>query len=561
MLTLIPFIHPANMSAFPRENIIQNAMMEFHSGPNPSIQKEEKKREELQLFPSQHFGIFTLTIADTPMITQNQVIDTSNDMSGSMSDLCADSRTKMKHVTHTLENLISALSVRQEANVTMATYGFDDRVEPIFEDTKLTEENANELRSKLSKLQPRNGTNLYQSLEMQKLRTQTRFATNPHIRQTNITLTDGQANEGTSTCYNQMASLVPANCNNIFIGFGKEHNAPGLKKLADAQPNGSYFYIAEIEKGGLVFGEIIHQLLYTALTDITIQMTHAEIYDYRTNQWQSELHIPSIVSEATKIYHIRAINPEQVTANIVACSAIHAESTASTIEDDIIPLPGLCQHQSQDQEHHDLGIYMIRQRTQEIIFQAHEYSLTKEQLHETWDQEIYDRSRQRQTEIRELLTNHIAFMKTYAQEKSLTTNETITSLITDLTIILHTFGGNKASMYSAARGDSQGRQTSNQVSYICPEDMCMAPPRLKRQNARGDGEEPRPRPNVLFQRQGSLQEKEKDEEDQNEEPEVPIFMQGLSRCNTTPKQKELMRDLSMGSSHATQELDEMDLPI
>jgi len=531
------------MSVFPRENIIQNAMMEFHSG---------ETEKEVVLFPddpTQRFGIFTLTIADTPMIRQEQVIDTSNDMSGSMSDLCADSRSKMKHVIHTLENLISALSVRKEANVTMATYGFDDRVEPMFRDTKLTEENANELKSKLSKLQPRNGTNLYQSLEMQKLRAQIRFDSNPRIRQTNITLTDGQANEGKSTSYDVMATLVPPNCNNIFIGFGKDHNASGLKKLADAQPNGSYFYIAEIEKGGLVFGEIVHQLLYTALTNITIQMSHAEIYDYRTNQWQNELHIPSIVSEATKIYHIRSTTPEQATANIIACSAIHNETTASIIEDDIIPLPGLYSlqgEQEQEQEHHDLSIYMIRQRTQELIFQAHQYSLAAEQLHEKWDQGIYDSSRQKQTEIRELLETQIAFMKRYAQEKSLTTNETLTSLIADLTIILHTLGSNKASMYSAARGDSQGRQASNQVSYICPEDMCMAPPRLKRQNAIGDGA------GNIFERADQAVDGEY---------EVPILMQGLSRNNTTPKQKELMRDLSMGSSQATQELDEIDRPI
>ena len=122
----------------------------------------------------------------------------------------------------------------------MATYGFDDKVEEIFQDTKITQENAADLRNKLDQLEPRNGTNLYQPLELQAKRAAARQAVNPTLRQTNITMTDGQANQG-KTSYSEMATQVAPNCTNIFIGFGGDHNAVGLQQLADAQPNGSYF--------------------------------------------------------------------------------------------------------------------------------------------------------------------------------------------------------------------------------------------------------------------------------------------------------------------------------
>ena len=185
---------------------------------------------------------------------------------------------------------------------------------------------------------------------------------------------DGQTNAGTSTEYNEIAKQVAPHCTNIFIGFGGDHNAIGLQQLADSQPNGSYFYVAEIEKAGLVFGEVLHALYYTALTDITIEMFDSEIYDYKTNTWTNRLFVPSIVSEAMKTYHIRSATPEQACATIVACSVVHNESEPTLIDDDVVPLPALRQVDGTALQI-DLTVYMLRQRTQELMYSAHQHSL------------------------------------------------------------------------------------------------------------------------------------------------------------------------------------------
>ena len=535
-----------------REKIINNVIMDFHTASIlrliPILESEPSTPEmhaplsalnqmyDFNLFPEDSaikFGILKIKIADTPMLTQPQVLDSSNDNSGSMADCCNDGKSKMEHAIHTLKNIVTAVAKSEHASVTMGTYSFDDTVETIFQDAKITKDNAAELRTNLDQLHPRNGTDLNQALEMQATRSRERYAANPSVRQTNITMTDGQANQGKTTLYSEMTSQVAPNCTNIFIGFGNDHNASGLQQLADAQPNGSYFYVAEIEKAGLVFGEVIHQMLYTALTDITIELTDAEIYDYKTNTWQTQLKIPSIVSEATKTYHIRSATPHLVSAKISAQSAVHNETEPSLISDDNTCLPLLLNCDTNEINLTDLSVYMLRQRTQELMFKSHQHSL------------LGHRDPEAGKAIRTEMTQYLNFMQQFAKERNLEDDDMLKTLIADITIILQTFNGPKAAMYSAARTGSQGRQTSNNVSYVPPEDMAVrrrynrAPNGLRRQNARNGFNE--------------------DQDDQYDEEDLdmlgimpsmpPPLMHQLSRTNTTPRQMTMMREMSQGGCH------------
>jgi hypothetical protein len=392
----------------------------------------------------------------------------------------------------------------------------------------------------LDQLEPRNGTDIYKPLELQAKRATARHAVNPSIRQTNITMTDCQANEGV-TSYSKMAEQVAPNCTNIFIGFGGDHNAVGLQQLADAQPNGSYFYVAEIEKAGLVFGEVIHQMLYTALTNVTISTENAEIYDYKTNMWSTSIYIPSIVSEATKTYHLRSTTPNSVLIHISAQSSIHGDQEST-------PMDLILRNVSEEQV--DLSLYMLRQRTQELMFKAHQHSLKLiNDPKVSYAPETRDAYYESQKSIRKELTDYLKFMKQFAKEQNLEEDELLTTLIDDIVIILQTFGGPKASMYSGVRSGSQGRQASNNVGYVAPEDMVGRAPRaprhfgLRRQNAWCQTQE---------------LEIQEDDEDTFDETLLspPILARALTRTHTTPRQMTLMRECSQGI--AVSELDEDD---
>jgi len=563
-----------------REKIIASASVEFHTASMPRLipvlpQAEEQGQEQVQpseqvqplelppppvvppaasfeynfsLFPEnpEHmFGVFKLTIADTPMLTQTQALDTNNDISGSMGDFCKDGKSKMQHAKHTLKNIVTALSKNEGASVAMATYGFDDKVEEIFQDTKITPENAQELRNKLDQLEPRNGTDIYKPLELQAKRATARHAVNPSIRQTNITMTDGQANQG-KTSYSEMATQVAPNCTNIFIGFGGDHNAIGLQQLADAQPNGSYFYVAEIEKAGIVFGEVIHQMLYTALTNVTISTENAEIYDYKTNMWSTSIQVPSIVSEATKTYHLRSTTPNTARIYISAQSAVHGDQEPAILELDDVIL------QNHPDKIIDLSLYMLRQRTQELTFKAHQHSLKLvNDPKVSYAPETRDAYYEMQKSIRKELTDYLKFMKQFAKEQNLEEDELLTTLIDDVVIILQTFGGPKASMYSSVRTGSQGRQASNNVGYVAPEDMvCGGAPRMQRHHG--------------LRRQNAWAGVEPQEEDDADAFDAsllspPTLARALTRTHTTPRQMTIMRECSQGSTVA--ELDEDDLNV
>lgn len=529
-----------------RENIIESVVLQFHTAANPKLipilnqeqhQEQQQDQEQQQeqthntynfnLFPdnpNQKFGTLEIKIADTPMLTAHHVLDTNCDMSGSMDDNCSDGKTKMQHAKHTLKNIVTALSKTPGTSVTMATYAFDDKVETVFQDTEITKdpETTDHLRLQLDQMQPRGGTDIYQALNMQATRAKNRAQ--KKIRQTNITLTDGQANQGKSTSYAEMAKQVAPNCTNVFIGFGHDHNAVGLHQLADAQPNGHYFYVAEIEKAALVFGEVIHQMLYTALKNVIIQVENAEIYDYKTNAWSKELKIPSIVSEATKTYHLRSTTPDDTVVKILAQSEIHEEETeeSTLISDDNTPLPNLINAETEQTFPTDLSAHMFRQRTQELLYKAHEHSITSEiQTPTTPTREAY---KEKSKTIRKDIVEFTRFMQQYATENGLENDDLINTLIADLTVIAKTFGGPRSALYTMSKSSSQGRQTSNNTNYIDPSDFAT-------RNTFG------------LRRQNAL-----DPIDLNDLPSPAALQRGVTRTYTTPRQIAMMRRLT-GEQH------------
>ena len=60
--------------------------------------------------PNLTFATLNIVIADTPMISHEQIIEFNVDISGSMGDTCRDGKSKMTHASHTLKNIAKVLS-------------------------------------------------------------------------------------------------------------------------------------------------------------------------------------------------------------------------------------------------------------------------------------------------------------------------------------------------------------------------------------------------------------------------------------------------------------------
>ena len=517
-----------------RDKIIEETNMEFHNIKFPSLKEGEYNLNLFPENPDYKFGILKIKIADTPIITSEQSIDASIDISGSMDSTCDDGQSKMHHANHSIKNIINVIGNSENASVEMSVCGFDNDIKTIFTDKNVTMDSINELRQQINNLIPRNSTDIYKSVEMQKERSNERSNKNPNTRQFNITMTDGQTNCGKSLDYLQISSQVPENSTNVYIGYGKDHNAIGLQLLADIKPNGMYLYIPELEKSGLILGELMHLILYTALTNITIEIFDGEIHNFKNNTWSNKLEISSLVGESTKTFHIRTLNPDIIEASITAQSMIHNETEPSLIENNIFPIPALIEDDVSNpieiRPECDLSIEILRLQTQILMFKAHEYSLTACVMKD----DILMKS------IKKELKDYIKFLNQYAEENNQKDNEMLILFISDITIILKTFGSERAAMYSGVRSESQGRQTSNTIYHIDEEDIY----RNSRHRRNNGGR---------FQRQNAcdiLNNSDEDYEDDEDDEDHNIPQPAkLTREYTTPRQMTMMRGVSEGGTY------------
>ena len=277
------------------EEIINKAYIEFHNS-NTTFKIFESENENIDY----HFGILKLEIIEMPIISTPQLVLSTNDMSGSMSDLCKDGCTKIHHMNHTLKNIISVLKEKNESNISMEIVGFHDKIEEIIPLMNLN--NCDKTIKQLHKIIDKkliasNGTNIEIALKNAQNRFESEEVKDFPIK-THIFMTDGNTNEGEESP-EVLKHLVLSEHKNIFIGFGLDHDALLLQTFA-SNKNASYYYVDKIENAGFVFGEVLHEILYTALKNIKITITNGEIYDYMTNTWSNILHISSIISEAKK---------------------------------------------------------------------------------------------------------------------------------------------------------------------------------------------------------------------------------------------------------------------
>ena len=465
------------------------------------------------------FGVLRIKLADTPMTSQPQLLYFKNDMSGSMDDMCSDGRSKMKHSNHATSNILR-LAAETDAEIWVQVDAFDDKIVPIIPAQRVTKDNIQQLVAMVNGIMPRNGTNLELALNDSKMKISEFKEQHPEFVVTHIFTTDGQANTGSQN-NSTLAECVEPSYSNIFIGLGLDHSADTLNALS-SRKHAAYYFIDKIENGGLVFGEVIHGILYKALVDITLTVENAEIYDYRTNQWSSTLEIDSLTGEAEKTYHLRrAYDTTPFDVEVKISGTASTQPYATTVF--CIP-PLIDEHGTNIEPRLDLSKYIFRQRTQELLYEA-KCKVTQGE---------HDKIHTLKTKMRDFL----AQMKAYIEKRpELAADSTFQTLNDDLVIVIRTLGTHYQTMYTSARANSNGRECSYNVSEV-PGAPRRNPGGLRRSNA--------------YNGVGNL--------DQDLEAEVGDELQMLSqgplaRTHTTPRQINLMRSCSSGTQ-AEQLLDD-----
>jgi uncharacterized protein YegL len=462
-------------------DIIKLSIMEFHDSefiPNqlnifdPNSNNQDDPTE---------FGILTVELKETPITKNEQFILFTIDTSGSMGDMCSDGFTKLQYVIHTLINIFKLFAENEDhTEIHIQVEAFNNYTETIIEETKITSKNINNIIEKIKKVISSNNTNTENALkrasniiDLKLLKIKQKIINVTHV--SHIFMTDGKSTYG-NTDPEYLQTLLKKEIPNIFIGFGIEHDSNTLNILSSIK-NASYYFVDVLEKAGMVYGEIIHNILYKALEDIEIEIKNGKIYNWKTNTWDEKINIDMLIGEAIKVYHICGKKSEiqniecKIKGKIINHDKNQDQNQYFEIDCDMLPklldLPT------------DLNNYLFRQRTQELLYlvrnlEKNTYNSITNNLNchlmrINTQLQIVDTDDLK--ELKQKLKEFLNHMKKYMVETDQMNDPFMKNLCDDIYIVYRTIGTVYSDMYSSARHTSQGRQQSYNVNSINEEEL------------------------------------------------------------------------------------------
>jgi hypothetical protein len=379
------------------------------------------------------------------------------DCSGSMSDICSDGRSKMQHIIHTLKNIVLFFHQHLNPKFHVTINAFDTQIYSIVARTNITYDNINEIISKIDTIIPHGRTNIEFALkksaeEINKLTTEF-----PNTIVNHIFMTDGDATDG-SRVISVLQSIVNPDITNEFIGFGLDHDAALLNGLSSVGKS-AYYFIDKLESAGLVYGEILHSILYKLLTDSEITIENGLIYNFKTNTWVESLMIGNIISESNKTYNIISTNPDECKVNIKGMM----NGVITTFQATLI-------------ESTDLSVQVYRQRTLQLLYKVNDFCTSKRNLDDQnqanyfgiidYNIERHEDMRKHEKSLKLELASLMQEMKKYMHDNNLQDDKILKNLCDDIYICFRTFGTRFETMYCSARQTSQGTQRQYTASSI-----------------------------------------------------------------------------------------------
>jgi hypothetical protein len=391
--------------------MLSSSSIHFHDEVIPVVVKEGTK-----------FGTFEMQVCKTSMIPHPLQINLMIDQSGSMDEKCSDGNTKIDQIKHVTNNILRYIAKNcLDGNVTVGLYTFNDKVERIFENVVVFDDNLQDLIKLVHKFYAENETNIELALK-------SLIDLPPHPDRTNIFMSDGDATTG-ETRPTEFAKFVDTSATNFFVGFGREHNPHIFSNLSEA-PKSTYYFVDKIEQSGLAYGEILHATLFKCFRDVKITINNGEIYDWKTNQWVVELLIGNLSGDTKKTFQIVAADPAAVTIRITGVNIF----LESEFEESFATSP---------QNTANLMNMYYRQKTQEFLYLA--------------------RTGQENEDLKTRIAEFTKEMKEYMRIHDLMQDPLFKNLCDDLVIVYKTMGTRFGVMYSAARQTSQGEERTFNV--------------------------------------------------------------------------------------------------
>ena len=225
------------------------------------------------------------------------------DCSSSMSLKHKNRNTKIQQVIHTLKGIFKELAKESEKNNTeihVAVTGFGQILYQILDFIKITPENVSRLLEILDNIKTYTLTNI--EIALQNAKNILDGLSSDNTRIYHVFMTDGEITMGENNPQ-KLKQMVDTNYTTICIGFGKEHDCGLLIELSNFL-RGEYYFIDNTENSAMVYGEIVYNIIYHAIDAFKLRLYNGLIYDWKNNQWVSELEIASLSNDREKIFHL-----------------------------------------------------------------------------------------------------------------------------------------------------------------------------------------------------------------------------------------------------------------
>ena len=417
------------------------------------------------------------------------------DRSGSMGSLDKNSKTPLEYTIHTVKSLISYLEEikinNPEIIIKILINAFDNKQLNIgyHEIGQSTEKYF----KKINNITPRGTTDIegaFKSILQDEL-----YSKTDDFQKAHILFTDGKPNVGKQSAKG-ITDKNPKG-KQIYIGYGSGHDSKLLQDMSKIV-KGEYHFVDNIENAGMVYGEIIHGLLFQAVKNIKVTIKGAEAYDFQNNIWSNEINFHSFASEHSQTLILRS-NWDSVEP--ISVSVIYSETNNNKhCKMDIFSQYNCTSGESKQTDRNlDVEKQIYRQKTLEILYDA---------LNENYiDTHTF----------KESITIFEKGLKNFMKEKNLEDDPFMLKLCADIYIAYSGINSSVGDAFISSRLNCQGSQRAYQISDLtCLRQPAMSPTSFRSVNPSNNSDTIMAPPKNLRQ----------------------------SSCYTTPSQNRVMRSLS-----------------
>ena len=442
------------------KSIISNEILEFHT---PSL--------PVPLFsnPNEVFGTLAITIAKTMKTKKPLYIQCTVDVSDSMSEKGNNTYTRLDYVKRTLIKMFTFLVETVDTEVRVHIDTFSTNFTTVMQTVLLTKENLEDLSDKINEMKSNGLTNIELALNKSNAIMKSNLALHPASKSVHLFLTDGDVTAGASHT-NTLLELVNPNFTNIFIGYGAQHNATLLSKCANKSQHNKYLFVDNFEQTGVVYGEIMHSLLYSSVENASVIGNQGTLmYNAIKNTWEQSLQIPALFSEKEHIYHIKSIDPDNATVTLhgIICNKID-DSVTVTGESEMLTLIQTLPHLINENNEIlpvNLSKYVFRQKTMELLYSASHI--------QPYGHDIDNLKNEMKSFFKE--------MKIYMTDNELCGDTFMKILCEDIYISYSTLGTREGYMLSESRNVSQHNQDMYRSGSASRRVMKRSVPPVKQQ--------------------------------------------------------------------------------